>query len=88
MGIPKNNARYTKKTRKQIRSFVDFRDKVRKNALIISNKANFGIPQGSPISALLSNIYMLNFDIEMKDYVATLGGEYFRYCDDMLFIVP
>lgn len=28
MGIPKNNARYTKKTRKQIRSFVDFRDKL------------------------------------------------------------
>lgn len=88
MDIPKNNAKYTKKTRKQICSFADFRDKVRKNALIISNKANFGIPQGSPISALLSNIYMLNFDIEMKDYVATLGGEYFRYCDDMLFIVP
>ncbi|MDY4332606.1 reverse transcriptase domain-containing protein [Pectobacterium brasiliense] len=47
-----------------------------------------GIPQGSPISALLSNIYMLNFDIEMNEYVSSLGGEYFRYCDDMLFIVP
>ncbi|EPG5379227.1 reverse transcriptase domain-containing protein, partial [Klebsiella pneumoniae] len=45
-------------------------------------------PQGSPISALLSNIYMLNFDIEMKEYVTSLGGEYFRYCDDMLFILP
>lgn len=88
MGLPKNNAKHTKKTRKQICSFEDFRNKVRQSSLIIPNKANFGIPQGSPISALLSNIYMLNFDTEMKQYVSSLGGAYFRYCDDMLFIVP
>ncbi|MDX8000184.1 hypothetical protein FE394_13480 [Xenorhabdus sp. Reich] len=88
IGIPKNNARHTKKTRKQICSFEDFRNKIRKANLITPNKANFGIPQGSPISALLSNIYMLNFDIEMNEYVSPLGGVYFRYCDDMLFIVP
>lgn len=88
MGVPKNNARHTKKIKKQICSFDDFRNKVRRANLIIPNKANFGIPQGSPISALLSNIYMLEFDIEMKQYVSSLGGAYFRYCDDMLFIVP
>lgn len=88
MAIPKNNSKHAKKTRKQICSFAEFRNKVRKENLIIPNKANFGIPQGSPISALLSNIYMLNFDIEMNEYVLSLGGEYFRYCDDMLFIVP
>lgn len=88
MGIPKNNAKNAKKTRRQICTFVDFRNKVRKGKLIVSNKAGFGIPQGSPISALLSNIYMLNFDIEMNEYVSSLGGVYFRYCDDMLFIVP
>ncbi|GKW20739.1 hypothetical protein PEC302107_24680 [Pectobacterium araliae] len=88
IGIPKNNAKNTKKIRKQICSFDDFRNKIRKANLITSNKASFGIPQGSPISALLSNIYMLNFDIEMSDYVSSLGGVYFRYCDDMLFIVP
>lgn len=88
MAIPKNNAKHAKKTRKQICSFAEFRNKVRKSKLIVTNKADFGIPQGSPISALLSNIYMLNFDIEMNEYVSSLGGEYFRYCDDMLFIVP
>jgi len=88
MAIPKNNAKHAKKTRKQICSFAEFRNKVRKSNLIVPNKANFGIPQGSPISALLSNIYMLNFDIEMVQYASSLGGEYFRYCDDMLFIVP
>ncbi|HBY1848953.1 TPA: hypothetical protein MIQ97_27960, partial [Klebsiella pneumoniae] len=39
-------------------------------------------------SALLSNIYMLDFDIEMRDYAQERGGHYYRYCDDMLFIVP
>ncbi|WP_036968355.1 antiviral reverse transcriptase Drt2 [Providencia alcalifaciens] len=88
MSIPKNNTKNTKKTRKQICSFVDFRNKVRKSNLIIPNKSALGIPQGSPISALLSNIYMLNFDIEINEYISSLGGKYFRYCDDMLFIVP
>lgn len=83
--ISKNNP---KNKRYSICSFNEFRDVVRKSGLIIPNKSGCGIPQGSPISALLSNIYMLNFDIDMKAYVDSVGGEYYRYCDDMLFIVP
>ncbi|TMO71931.1 antiviral reverse transcriptase Drt2 [Pseudoalteromonas aurantia] len=66
----------------------DFRELVRGGGLIFTNKNNYGIPQGSPISALLSNIYMLEFDKAMKTYVDIHGGYYYRYCDDMLFIVP
>lgn len=66
----------------------EFRSDVRKPGLISSNKKNCGIPQGSPISALLSNIYMLSFDEKMKDYANSINGTYFRYCDDMLFVVP
>lgn len=66
----------------------EFRDKVRKIGLIESNGNAFGIPQGTPISALLSNIYMLDFDIEMKRYADIHNGQYYRYCDDMLFVVP
>ncbi|WP_435248673.1 antiviral reverse transcriptase Drt2 [Vibrio sp. nBUS_14] len=76
------------KKRKQICSISDFRSKVRKNGLIQTNRSGEGIPQGSPISALLSNIYMLSFDEKMRDFVACHGGKYYRYCDDMLFIVP
>ncbi|KGM28074.1 DNA polymerase [Photorhabdus luminescens] len=82
-GISKHNPKHN---RRKICSSDEFRAKAR--SLIITNKSGRGIPQGSPISALLSNIYMLNFDIEMKSYVESIGGEYFRYCDDMLFIVP
>ncbi|MCW8334596.1 antiviral reverse transcriptase Drt2 [Vibrio paucivorans] len=68
---------------------IDFRNKVRGAGLVTPNpNGSMGIPQGSPISALLSNIYMLSFDEQMKSYVDAIGGKYFRYCDDMLFIVP
>ncbi|PSU86219.1 hypothetical protein CTM93_00170 [Photobacterium phosphoreum] len=75
--------------RERICSPLEFRDKVRSDKLITPNPyTGKGIPQGSPISALLSNIYMLSFDKDMQQYVDTIGGKYFRYCDDMLFIVP
>lgn len=77
-----------KNGRERICTAKEFRDIVRKENLIVPNKASYGVPQGSPISALLSNIYMYNFDVEMKAYVTRCGGEYYRYCDDMLFIVP
>lgn len=64
----------------------DFRLKVRKAGLVATNKKTKGIPQGSPISALLSNIYMLEFDARASTVMDEQGGIYFRYCDDMLFI--
>ncbi|CUB04177.1 antiviral reverse transcriptase Drt2 [Marinomonas fungiae] len=78
----------SKKDRVRVCSISDFRNIVRANGLIKPNTHHYGIPQGSPISALLSNIYMLNFDLAMKKYADSYNGKYFRYCDDMLFIVP
>jgi len=66
----------------------EFRNIVRKSGLIFKNPNDYGIPQGSPISALLSNIYMVEFDIIMNKLVEKINGRYFRYCDDMLFVVP
>lgn len=56
--------------------------------LIQRNQNCFGIPQGSPISALLSNISMVNFDIELAQFGNTVGGLYRRYSDDVLLAVP
>jgi len=47
-----------------------------------------GIPQGSSISAVLSNIYMMNFDADMNSYVTSKSGLYMRYCDDFILVVP
>lgn len=66
----------------------DFRALIRPLKLIKQNKDSFGIPQGSPISAILSNIYMFNFDIQLNELVNNMGGRYFRYCDDILIIIP
>jgi RNA-directed DNA polymerase len=67
---------------------ADFRNRVRNKGLIQTNRQNFGIPQGSPMSAILSNIYMLDFDSDVMERVASVGGLYRRYCDDMLCVVP
>jgi hypothetical protein len=48
----------------------------------------FGIPQGSSISAILSNIYMLEFDKKLNDYVNSLNGLYMRYSDDFIIVLP
>lgn len=47
-----------------------------------------GIPQGTPLSALLANIYMLEFDIEVDNMVRKLGGIYRRYSDDFVIVLP
>jgi hypothetical protein len=47
---------------------------------------NFGIPQGTSISALLSNIFMIDFDCAMQELALDLGATYLRYSDDILFI--
>lgn len=47
-----------------------------------------GIPQGSPLSPLLSNIYMANLDLSMFEWTMSIGGTYWRYCDDILVVAP
>lgn len=67
----------------------DFRQKVRKEGLITPNPTpGCGIPQGSPISAFLANLLMLETDKIMVDFVGKLGGLYRRYSDDILIVCP
>ena len=55
--------------------------------MIVRNNHSFGIPQGSPMSALLSNIIMHDFDVIMAGYTKSKGGFYRRYSDDILVVV-
>ena len=52
------------------------------------NPETFGIPQGSPISALLANMYMLSVDKEISSYVRCHSGLYMRYSDDFIVVLP
>lgn len=74
--------------RQRLCSSVDFRTKVRDAGLVTTNNLSKGIPQGTAISALLSNIYMLDFDTKAHAFAVQHGGTYMRYCDDMLFVMP
>lgn len=57
------------------------------NSLTANNGGRYyGIPQGSPISALLSNIYLIDFDEDLKNKSVQDGFYYRRYCDDILIV--
>lgn len=56
--------------------------------LIDLNFKPYGIPQGSPISDLLANFYLFDFDIAVNAMAKKVGGAYFRYSDDILIVVP
>nr|WP_085639358.1 MULTISPECIES: antiviral reverse transcriptase Drt2 [unclassified Pseudomonas] len=63
-----------------------FREDVREGGLVATNPERRGIPQGSPISALLSNIYMLEFDLALLAKLSLTESVFYRYCDDILVI--
>ncbi|CAN5902567.1 reverse transcriptase/maturase family protein [soil metagenome] len=78
---------------KKLCSNIDFQEKVcgrggEFKSLVDVNRKPFGIPQGSPISDLLANFYLLDFDRVMKEYCESRGGFYLRYSDDLLLVVP
>jgi len=52
------------------------------------NRSGIGIPQGSPISAILSNVYMLDMDVELNNFVVEHNGMYMRYSDDFIIVLP
>lgn len=74
-----------RKERTRICSPEGFRKHV---APLIKRNTDRGIPQGSPVSGLLSNIYMIDFDQAAKSFADERDGIYMRYCDDLLCIIP
>lgn len=68
-------------------AYCEKTDFLKNNLKTIISKNNLkGIPQGSPISATLANVYMLDFDKIIFDKVDSIGGYYQRYSDDLIVI--
>lgn len=77
----------------QLCSPADFRAKVcggnpEYPSLIRKNTSDFGVPQGAPISDLIANLYLLEFDRMMQGYATQRDGLYLRYSDDILIVLP
>jgi hypothetical protein len=64
----------------------EFRKLIDGKNIIRVNKNDFGIPQGSPISAVLSNLYLVEFDKLMVKLAKAYQGLYKRYSDDIVFV--
>jgi len=69
-----------------------FREKIAgssgQKTIIKKNSKPYGIPQGAPVSDLLANLYLIDFDSTVAHWVRDVGGAYFRYSDDILILVP
>jgi len=76
----------------QLCNGTEFRQKIAggngQRSLIEVHRKPYGIPQGSPISDLLANFYLIEFDRAVASKVRELGGTYFRYSDDILIVAP
>lgn len=57
-------------------------------AQIHKNQSKYGIPQGSSISAVLANLYMMDIDKQIHDTIHPLEGMFMRYSDDFIVILP
>lgn len=55
---------------------------------VARNLEDRGIPQGIQLSAVLSNLYMLDFDRRVASEIERRGGFYRRYSDDILIALP
>lgn len=62
--------------------------KTNKKEYLQRNTNSYGIPQGSSISAVLSNVYMIDFDKKINTFIKKLNGLYLRYSDDFIIVVP
>lgn len=61
--------------------------KILKKELEINNNP-YGIPQGSPLSGVFANVFMIDFDKMMNKYATENNGKYMRYSDDLILIIP
>lgn len=73
---------------KQLCTPQEFREKIVNASLIQKNDHGCGIPQGAPLSDVLANLYLLEFDTQLAEWVGKRDGVYRRYSDDIFIVIP
>ncbi len=70
----------------KVLSSQDF--KTEKKRCVKMHRENYGIPQGSAISAVLANVYMIKPDEQINQLATSVNGLYMRYSDDFIIVLP
>lgn len=84
-----NNQNKRIKLQSYFSSVQEFRMmKNKKEFEIFANKDSAGIPQGTPISAVVANVYSIGFDKSMQMLANSYEGIYRRYSDDFILVLP
>lgn len=76
------------RTRAYVRNLQEFGQLIKHKQVRLSGKNRVGIPQGTAVSAVLANVYMINFDEWLSTYCEKIGGLYRRYSDDFIIVLP
>ncbi|WP_164506457.1 reverse transcriptase/maturase family protein [Levilactobacillus yonginensis] len=71
-----------------VSNLKEFGKLIKKGKLRLSSVNEKGIPQGTAISAILANVYMIGFDEWVNKLVQRYGGIYKRYSDDFVVVIP
>lgn len=74
---------------RELKHFMsDSEYRIFKQKNLYKNKKPYGIPQGSGMSAVCSNIHLIHFDQDMAKLAQKHHGLYRRYSDDIILIFP
>jgi len=85
--LNRTNIKYDKKG-PYINERQEIEQLISKGGLIIKGPNQIGIPQGTSLSAVLANVYMIDFDEVIKKLVESKKGLYRRYSDDFVIVIP
>lgn len=73
---------------KVVLSEKDFKSAVKSSVEQPWKGTDCGIPQGLPVSGVLANIYMMEFDEKLNELASSKSGFYMRYSDDVILCLP
>lgn len=71
-----------------VESLKELGSLIKNDSIKLSMKNKKGIPQGTAISAVLANVYMITFDVWLNNIVQDAKGIYRRYSDDFVVVIP
>lgn len=83
--VPAVRARFEKRVNRSGLSLVERETAVQCVEELTSIKHEVGLPTGPPLSHMLANVFLEDFDSKLCD---EFGDQYFRYVDDIAIVVP